>query len=554
MDHQPAAGPPEPSPAVTPESNSTHPFPAGQDRNSVLPAYLKALVILGFSLYTVLFGYHAYRLLAFPYDIDNSEGFLLFGGHRLATGQGLYGDLTSPPHLVDNYPPVYPVLLAVGDRLVGTKFIWGRSLSVAATLGIAVLIYLWIGGVSGRRWSAFLSALCFLSFYHVYDWGALARVDMVAIFLSVLGLVFVERGKSIVLPVTCFVLSLCTKQTMFAGPLAAVMFLQYREERRSAAALLISVAVLTGLLYALFQLLSGGAFLRHVFVYNSNPYRLLDLFIYFRHWWATYPILGGIGLFFFLHRWKNRQRDLIFYFLFFSSLSALFCGKIGSAPNYLLEMVVATCLALGLVMAEVDVAERKDRSVLNLLLPVLLLAQILATMHWPHAMDFSYTPTTSDLYDARNVERILRKSPGPILSERAGLPLLAGHDPFFQPFICTQLARQGLWDEQPLLERIKRHEFPLILLTWDLFEKPADPERFSAEFVSAVADSYEIDQSFRKLVLYRPKRSSPHSSSNNPDPSKTTRLKADTIMEATNTHLIPEVINGATAISIRTTP
>lgn len=506
MDHQSTAGSSEQTSVVSAESQVTTPFPPTRNQRSVLAVVLKILVTFGFLLYAVLFGYHAYQVITFPYDVDNSEGFLLFGGHRLATGRGLYGDITSPPHLVDNYPPLYPLLLAIGDRLFGTSFVWGRSLSVASTVGIAVLIYLWLVGVSGRLWPAFLSALCFLSFYHVYDWGALTRVDMVAIFFSVLGLVLVERGKALVLPVACFVLSLCARQTMVAAPLAAALFFYYREEKRSAIVLVVSVGALTALLYALFHLLSGGAYFQHVFKHNINEYRLWDLFLYFRHWWATYPVLGGIGVFFFLYRWRSRRRDLIVYYLLLSSLSALLCGKIGSAPNYLLEMVVATSLALGFVLAEVEVVGREDRGVLGFLLPVLLLAQLVATMHWPSSrLDFSYTPTREDLYDGGSVEQILSRSSGPILAERAGLPLLAGHEPVYQPFICTQLARQGIWDERPLLEQIKKHEFPLIVLTWNIFQQPEDPERFSKDFVSSVAESYEIEQSFGRLVIYRPR-------------------------------------------------
>ncbi len=561
MDFQSHSNSVEQSSSVGPECHAAPPFPAGRAESEFLPRFLKVLVTGGFLLYAGLFGYHAYVLLMFPYDVDNSEGFLIYGGHRLASGGGLYRTLDEPPYLVDNYPPVYPVLLAIGDRLLGTGFLWGRGVCVAATFGIAGLIYLWMRGLAGRRWPAFLSALCFLSFYHVYDWGALARVDMPAIFFSVLGLALVERGKSVGFAAACFVAALCTKQTMFAGPIAAFLFLYYREERRAAFTLLISVGVATCVLYGLVQLLSGGTFFLHVFLYNVNEYRLEDLLIYFRHWWMTYSVLGGMAVFFFLHRWIHRRRDLVVYYLLMSWISALLCGKIGSAPNYLLEMVVATSLSLGFLLAEVDVAERPTRAVLNLLLPILLLAQLLGTMHWPYRWDFAYTPTREDLHEARNVERIVKNSPGPVLAERAGLPLLAGHDPVYEPFMCTQLVRQGLWDETPLLERIAAKEFALILLSKDLSKEPVDRERFTERFAATIKESYEIEQTFRRYVLYRPKsesatrRSGTAALSGPREPSYEPALKTDTISgESTNTKEIPEPINGTTEIPIRTAP
>ncbi len=505
MDHQPSTDSSQKPSTVNPESTPV--FPPSRQRRSILPGFLKILVTAGFLLYAGLFLYHAYVLISYPYDVDNSEGFLIFGGHRLARGEGLYPAIDRLPYLVDNYPPLYPILLAIGDRLFGVGFVWGRALSTAATVGIAVLIFLWIQGLSGRRWPALISMICFLSFYHVYDWGALARVDMPAIFLAVLGLLLVEREKSTALSVGCFVLALCTRQTLVAAPLSAFLYLYYREERRKALLLLFSTGAITAILYVFFHFLSGGAFFRHVFLYNANEYRLLDVFIYFRHWWATYPVLGGIGLFLFLHRWRLKRRDLVVYYLFFSALLSLLCGKIGSAPNYLLEMVVATSLAVGIVLAETEVAEREDRSLLEILLPVLLLAQILATMHWPQSrLDFSYTPTRNDLYEAQNVERILGRSSGPILAERPGLPLRAGHEPVFQPFICTQLALQGLWDEAPLLKRIRDREFALLVLSWDAFKQPRDPERFTEDLVEAIRDSYEVSETFSRYVIYRPKR------------------------------------------------
>ncbi|HPO09500.1 MAG TPA: hypothetical protein PLZ55_12585, partial [bacterium] len=107
-------------------------------------------------------------------------------------------------------------------------------------------------------------------------------------------------------------------------------------------------------------------------------------------------------------------------------------------------------------------------------------------------------------------------------------------------------------------------ENSLILLSRDLSKEPVDRERFTGRFVVTVRESYEIEQVFRRFVLYRPKSKSASATtrrSRTPplldlrEPSYEPALKTDTIFgESTDHQEIPESIHGTTEIPIRTAP
>jgi hypothetical protein len=83
------------------------------------------------------------RAIEFPYQLDGEEGFLLAQAMRLAHGQGLYGSLDHPPYVVDNYPPLYPMVWSVWLRLAGRDAVpslaAGRVIAASAA-GIAALL------------------------------------------------------------------------------------------------------------------------------------------------------------------------------------------------------------------------------------------------------------------------------------------------------------------------------------------------------------------------------------------------------------------------------
>lgn len=475
---------------------------------------LTILLLLWTGLYAGIFLYHGTQLVLYPYDVDNSEAYLVYQGQRLAQGKGLYRPIEQMPFLVDNYPPAYPALLALGYKIGGVNFHWPRLLSFAASILTAALIGLWVWRLTQDRISAFFSTLAYLSFYHVYDWGALARVDAVGVCFAVLALVLFHRTRSWKTALPLLLFALFTRQTLFAAPLA-IFFALFFANRRPAFLFAASLIGAGFLILSVLALLTSGGALTHLVLYNANEFRPFDIWVYFRHWTILYPVWGCIpALMLLLLPYKAEAEDLglplLFWFTLFAIGEALLCGKIGSAPNYLLTLVCATCVGLGVVLSQLrEMARQSERPVYSLPYALFLLAsffQLLGNWHWPHShADWSLTPSRELAYQGATVQRLLAQTPGPALTDRAGAALMAGHPPVFEPFICTQLARQGLWDQTMLLEPIRKKEFPVVALQFDLSAPKWDTERFTVEMIDALRENYSLANQVGMYFIYKPK-------------------------------------------------
>lgn len=479
-------------------------------------------LFFGAAVYALMFLWRGAVLVSYPFDVDNSEAFLVHQGARLASGEFLYPPIEEFPYLVDNYPPVYPLLEAAGFVFTGPNFHWPRAVSLLSTLFTGALLAWWAFMIARSRAAAWLAALAFLSFYHVYDWSALARVDSAGVLFSILGLVVWLRGGGIAAAAMWFSLALFTKQSLFAAPLALLCLL-WNEDRRAAGRLLGAMAGFGLAGWAAMLALSEGRAYLHLVAYNQNEYRFRDLWYYTRHWTTLYTVWGAAPLWILWRAWKdpaavpnapeNRAVRLLAWYALFSLGEAALCGKIGSAPNYLLSPVCAAAVSLGVLYQYVkQSAAAAGRGLLAFFL-IANAFQIVCAFHlplpgrmpWNHPLDWSYTPSAADRQAGRVAALQMGNIEGPILSDRAGVPLVSGHPPVFQPFIFTQLTQQGLWDESRILDRIARREFPLILLQFDVSQPNWDRERFTPGFIEAVRNHYRLTRALGNNHLYAPK-------------------------------------------------
>lgn len=468
------------------------------------------------ALYAGIFLFHGIALTFYPFDVDNNEAFIIYQGQRIAEGSFLYPPLDQPPYLVDNYPPVYPLVLAAQFLFAGPNFFWPRLLSLSSTVLTALLIGLWAYHLTRNRLAAFFGGLAYLSFYHVYDWGSLARVDALGILFSVLAVFLFHKQNSWKITIPFLLLALFTRQTLFAAPLAIFCSLFFSERRKESYTFL---AVLAGTGFLLFLILIGLTYGRawsHLITYNANEFRISDVWLYTRHWIRFYPVWGCVPLLFLLNRhWFNKPDQssgtapqILFWYTLFAFGEALLCGKIGSAPNYLLSLVVATSLGLGLLvhtlikLATISL-EWKTPCLFCLLAFVF---QMFVTWHWPYTAEwYAHTPIKEDKQAGQYLMLQLKKSPDPVLTDLPGIAMLAGHRPVWQPFICTQLARQKLWDQTPFLQQIETRKFSKAVFKFDLNTPEWDQESFSPEFITAIQRNYIFKQKIGRFFIYEPK-------------------------------------------------
>lgn len=469
-------------------------------------SWLPWFVCAGCSLYACLFLYHAVCLLFFPYDMDNSEGLLLYQAMRIADGTFLYQPITEMPFLVDNYPPVYPALSAMWIWITGPSLFGLRLLSILATLGTAALIGFWVYLQTRNQLGALVGGLVYLGFYHVYQWGALARVDAVGGAFALAALVwFMARRDGVGTSVFLF-LSLFTKQSLFAAPLALLVWLLCQKEYRSALRITLiaggaGILCLMGLI-----LLTGGEAYSHLVSYNANTFFLRDVWLNFRHWYTLYSIWGSIPVVFavlLLHSSSNDDA-LLGWFSLFAMFEALLVGKIGSAPNYFLTACMASATGTGILFARA-LSSFQASPHWTVMISGMMIVQLFVTMHWPHSpVQFAQTPTRTLAQECEFVERELGRIEGRVFAELPTIAIRAGHPPEFQPFMFTQLTLEGRWDEQRIVSRVQQKEYERIVLQFDLNAPTWDKRRFTPGMIEAMRQHYQLDKSVGGYYLYRP--------------------------------------------------
>jgi len=463
--------------------------------------------------------------VAYPYDLNYGEAQIVDQAHRAVTGQPQYkSDLSLPPYVIANYPPLYPLLVGAAGLVSRLPLVQvGRALSLLSALLAAALVGAFASDLSRRRYAGLLAAGLFLGNFYVLVWAPLARVDMLGLALSLGGLWLIyRRWRSWVwlgVAVLCLVAAIYTRQSyILAAPAAAAIWLWHNDRPRAvwfAGALAIAVAVIFVLLNSLTR---GGFYINTVWVNALSAFHLDKVTT--QGWtllmvWPFAIILAGVGLATVIRPAKQEaagaNRDdggLAFLrygllpYTVAALLTGLTVGKIGSDVNYLLEMIAALAIWAGIGATRWPERRYLGRSIVfilltgQVLLSLLLGWRVVGVGHlnsWRHLTEYD-----------RVFARVRAAAPhGPILADDyLGMVVLAGQPIYFQPFDYRQLYAAGKWDPSGLIGEIKSRRFPLILLN-SRGSRFFD-ERWIPSIVEAIDASYCPSESVGDLVLYEP--------------------------------------------------
>jgi hypothetical protein len=395
-------------------------------------------------------------------------------------------------------------------------------------MGVAALLILLMTTVTRNVPAGILSAFLFLATYEVYRWIAYFRVDFPALFLSLAGLaaVVLIRNRRIAfgLGSLLMVAGLLTKQTMIAAPFACFVALLIRDRRDAGRYVLWMLG--WGLpVVILLELLTKGQFLRHTILYNMNTFSESDLKVWLNHVWRVHRFLflaAVIALpWIFMQFWQrgdkpgtdaepggvavlNRFWQPLPIYAILTQWNILGAAKAGSAENYLLEPLVGwsilVCLAAGGAIAAqfTGIASRR-RSVLNYFTITVMLAGGLAEARFinlPEVQQSLFSPyanpSRTDFEASQLVLSRVRSAKNP-LAELAIFHLQAGKAPVIQPFIMSELARQGRWDQQGFVNDIEDGKFDVVVAMQDLTRVQA-PIEYTTEMLEAFRTSYVLEQ------------------------------------------------------------
>ena len=271
------------------------------------------------------------------------------------------------PLILTPYPPFFHLLWLGATMVLGGEWSYfaGRVIADVALVGIVLAIYGCARTQGVSRMTALPFALIFLTPIPVANWAGVARVDIPAISLTLLGFLIYLRtadseGRKYLYAAIPFILAGLTKQNVIAAP-GAVIFAELARRRYDRAGLL---ALVTGGgtlgVFLLLNVASGGGF------FNATINSLAEEIFF----------IAGIGLAFdFLLSGPTlvaisalavsplilrrvQQPAILLYLAMNLFVLAMTIGKPGSNVNYYLEPIAALCIA-----AAVGFQALRERSV-----------------------------------------------------------------------------------------------------------------------------------------------------------------------------------------------
>ena len=449
-----------------------------------------------------------WEALAFPYPLNYGEGPLLDQAVRLAGFENIYGDFARPPYVVSNYPPLFPLVQVPFVWLFGPAFWYGRLVSLLCAAAVALLVGLTLHALTRDRLAALSGALIFPAMPYVVRWSSLARVDLLGLALSWAGLFVVVRWPHkrwcVVVAGLSLVAAVYTRQTYaLAAPLAAFVWLLARGQRRRALELAGFAGGAALILFGVLNVLTEGGFFLNTVTANLNDFRWERVSLNALGALLACPLLllGALAFVALADRKVNPSWWLVAPYLAASVPSALLVGKVGSDVNYLLELSAAFALVTGAL-----ISWQRRRPRVRIVLVALLAVQVLALAQSSRVASGLQDYVVERRPEISQLSSIVAEADGPVLTDdHMGLLPLNGRRIFLQPFEMTQLARDGAWDQKPLVEAIEREEFPVIMIWRPPFAREIKRDRWTPAMLKEIKDHYTPTDKLADMVVYRPK-------------------------------------------------
>lgn len=442
-----------------------------------------------------------------PHGMSYVEGYLLEQGVRLADGGEMYRPLGEPAWLIDNFPPVYPLLLAVGVKLFGPTFAFGRTLTFLSLVGLVALLLRWCRD-RDLTWAVSLGiAALFVLSPFVLKRSMMLRMDLAVLAMSTLALGLHLRWRethptrAAVTSALLVAFALGMRQTALAAPVALSVLLARRRAWRELGvfwAVLVAVGVTAVLIL---QAMTDGRFLEHTVTGNTGRWL-------WAYWWERFDwmleeqgmlvVLGAAGA---AIAWRFRDDGAMVVAVWWplALLSCLTAGKVGSSVNHFLELIWVSALALPFALGPVAKllrdafdggraawvarsggaagagtegsgasARRVNRGSTVATADILRLLIVLLVLQLVTDHRSSQLGTAQRWLDENSekeaLEALLEDPEGPVLADEAALLVRTGHEVRFEPRTMLERQLAGGWDDTPLVESIEAQEWSLLLI------------------------------------------------------------------------------------------
>jgi hypothetical protein len=480
----------------------------------------------------VLFGVAGLAAIRYPWELDYGEGIVWQQMRWIFTSRA-YGPIDQFPAIVFHYPPLYHAVTAISAGVLGTdELATGRAVSLLSTVAAGIASAILVGLLLERRasraarplWGVVAGLLVF-TYLPVITWAPFMRVDMLAMALSLFGLVAaftaLERPRLIYLAALLFVAAIYTKQTSIAAPTATFAVLIALRPKLAIQGIAACLALGLATLLTLGWLTDGG-FYRHIFLYNVNRPDLgrLSWILYAGGTQVVYVGLAGFVIVRRLLDVRSKYRGkantraalgadltdtrllIAAAYVLVSTLMLVLVAKSGSSINYFLEWF----FALGLFVAMAP-SEARSIAAGPLQLRTFLAVGAIAAL----ALGAVYAPLPRSDYDANStrgraltqLSSEIRAADKPVISDDMVLLIRSGREVLWEPAIFAELASVGSWDERPFVERIRRREFAFFI-TWGQRGFGRFDERYNPAVADAIDAAYPIKEKRAGLIVHKP--------------------------------------------------
>jgi hypothetical protein len=430
-------------------------------------------LILGHGL--IRFASDALATVRSPWSRDYGEGCTLALASLLVERGDYFPALVDYPFLVANYPPVFVSLVALGQVLFGPTLFVPRMLALLATLALMGSLFKALRTLPLPLGPAAALTLVFAMPWFVTTWAALARVDTLAIALSLAGLVVVlrsEPGRAPWPALACFWLAFFTKQNAVAAPAAVLLELALARDRRFGRALA-AYALPLAALFGLLVLVTHGRAFTHLVVYTAAASYEWDRMAgsYLQLGAMLGPLLALVAAAFASGAVSRADRTgrLLLLYLGLSLAGFATIAKDGAAQNYFIEPWLAGLLAAGWALRGL-----MRHAAVQRLWPVpLVLAAAVANYAFP-ALDrlpqALRRPENADEFPV--LTRLVHEARGPVLSENLTLPVLDGRPALLDPFGVRLIAEHHFFDPARLVRDCEAGRFALVVVEHRLWDVP----------------------------------------------------------------------------------
>jgi hypothetical protein len=472
------------------------------------PIFWPAFVLLG--IYVVSYVAFAGELIAFPFDLDQGEGYDAWSGWLINLGQLPYTGNAVFPYYSHGYPPVWSYVVSIPMAWTGPGVGPARAVSALATVGSTLLIGRAAYRESRSAWIGLLAAGLFLSSPYVFHTTPLARVNALMLLLDLLALsLFAEpTRRRAVLGAVVLALAVFTKPTAIDAVVAGLLFLLLVDVRLAALAGAVFGCV-AGLGLLALQMASRGTYVANVVLSNSSVFDAGQLWTYAQNFVLLHAVVLLLALANLVQAVRVRRVTPWHIFAPVAALLALSTiGKTGAGESYFLSTIAAVSILAAL---EVDrlISSGPVRAGLTLALAGALLLQGLLFAHGPlsdalgwlpdrglQANSLGHAPTAADRQAAGELAALVRATPGPVLAEDASYDVVAGKELVgTSPPSLRNLWEARLWDPAPLVADLRAHRYSMVILDAELYPPPV---------LDAIGQSYFEDRTLRvNGALYR---------------------------------------------------